>query len=881
MTEPRAQDASDIEKKAAPPASEAELIARRHTALGLGPLDPASDPRPWGLALSGGGIRSATFALGVLQSLAKAKLFGQNPALPLLARFDYLSTVSGGGYVGAFFGALFRPQTVRGSTTPSSAQTTPVPAGQTPLELSKSAYQRLQVDPPGRMTSSTNNEDDKDDYPLRWLRENGRYMAPSGAGDMFFAACLQIRNWLAIQYVAGISLLALFLLGLTFRAWSQTGHNAASLQSLAQLAESSMQPDSANSIWWSPWFWVAAAILVLAAIPAGVSYWLTFRTKPSDSYMTRFVMHPVTAVVVLLGCVVSTALLALERGLDESFVGGFAWVAGTIAIAVLMFAISAYKGNVSIQRFTLTSWVATSLKWVSIFTLLGLVESLSQSIYLLIHRASVSPELTLSSIAGAIAASIPLLRKLMVTLGSSKSGGGRFRVPLGTLLAPVAALLILLLAVAWHLLALTLFFGGRDAWGLMTDSYPTMVLAGYAKSNYIYLLALLGTAFVAAGVAGYFTGFLNLSSLATLYSARLTRTFLGASNTARFDKTTRENNLHDVAEPHSKDDFTTENYYNQHHLGPLHLINVTINNTVGQGDSLTQQDRKGIPMVVTPLGVSVNGDKPFPFAPPKNSNQPTAENLTIGQWIGISGAAFSPGIGRGTTPGLAAVCTLANVRLGYWWRSAKMRNSPGEFFNALIQNQRYLLRELTARFYGDSRHYWYLSDGGHFENTGVYELLRRRCAVVVTCDDGADPEYQFEDLANLIRLARIDFGAEFTLLTAGEAITAFAKAGLSLGYAAKSCIASPMEQLRVLPGTGTHCAFAYRISYERHPSEKPTLLLVLKPRLTEAAPLDLKQYQATHPAFPQESTMDQFFDEAQWESYRKLGAINGERLFGS
>jgi hypothetical protein len=85
--------------------------ARRHRrAVGLEPFagdqpdnmrDAAGIP---GLAISGGGIRSAVFSLGVLQAMADQQA---------LKHFGYVSTVSGGSYIGAFYGSLFVPDTLR------------------------------------------------------------------------------------------------------------------------------------------------------------------------------------------------------------------------------------------------------------------------------------------------------------------------------------------------------------------------------------------------------------------------------------------------------------------------------------------------------------------------------------------------------------------------------------------------------------------------------------------------------------------------------------------------------------------------------------------------------------------------------------------------
>ena len=153
----------DFTKSATYVAELARIDQRRSAASNDGPLKPGR--RPWGLALSGGGIRSATFALGVLQSLARKRASASRatPAFkPLLSRFDYLSTVSGGGYIGAFFSALFRPPESRGA---AGATVKDALAAQA---LSDLAYARLAIDPPGRLTSDT--QAGEPDLPLRWLR---------------------------------------------------------------------------------------------------------------------------------------------------------------------------------------------------------------------------------------------------------------------------------------------------------------------------------------------------------------------------------------------------------------------------------------------------------------------------------------------------------------------------------------------------------------------------------------------------------------------------------------------------------------------------------------------------------------------------------------
>ena len=169
----------------------------------------------------------------------------------------------------------------------------------------------------------------------------------------------------------------------------------------------------------------------------------------------------------------------------------------------------------------------------------------------------------------------------------------------------------------------------------------------------------------------------------------------------------------------------------------------------------------------------------FDYSPAERGSDEPRETydgkpLSLGQWAGISGAAFSTGLGSRTSLGLSFIAGFFNVRLGFWWDSgvdpvkrgsgATKRSRLGEWFTWALPVQSYLLDEFFARFHGTARRWWYLSDGGHFENTGAYELIRRRLPLIVIIDAGADPDYTCEDLANLVRKVRIDFDAEIEFL---------------------------------------------------------------------------------------------------------------------
>ncbi len=112
-----------------------------------------------------------------------------------------------------------------------------------------------------------------------------------------------------------------------------------------------------------------------------------------------------------------------------------------------------------------------------------------------------------------------------------------------------------------------------------------------------------------------------------------------------------------------------------------------------------------------------------------------AERLSIRMWMGISGAAVSSGAGRLTSAAFSLLVTLGNFRLGYWWDSGlstiNRANCPIRLTlfervklkaMRLLTTQSLLISELRGRFGGPWRRYFYLSDGGHFENSGAYEF---------------------------------------------------------------------------------------------------------------------------------------------------------------
>jgi len=341
----------------------------------------------------------------------------------------------------------------------------------------------------------------------------------------------------------------------------------------------------------------------------------------------------------------------------------------------------------------------------------------------------------------------------------------------------------------------------------------------------------------------------NEFSMHLFYRNRLIRAYLGASNPHRRPQPfTGFDPEDDVALA----DLSPFEGYD----GPYPIHNATLNLVAGK--ELAWQERKGTAWAFTPLasGFDVYGGRQTERLDrdgyrPTSGYLQTDRGLTVGTAMGISGAAASPNMGAASTPAMAFLLTLFNVRLGWWLGNPRHRKAWPEM------GPRIGLFSLVAELFGhtdETSRYVYLSDGGHFENLALYELIRRRCRFIVATDAGADPDLAFADLGNAVRKCCTDFGVEIDVDPA---------------------------QIRRDAGTGLsrwHCAVG-RIRYDKlDPGAAPGILVYLKASLTGDEPMDSQAYATEHPDFPHQSTADQWFSESQFESYRKLGEHIGRRV---
>lgn len=896
--------------------------AKQVAGVGFVPPDLLEKPAPFGLAFSGGGNRSATFNLGILQALAEKRL---------LRRVDYLSTVSGGGYAGSWLSALIRRQ----GDGNVAALEAPGPVGIAPPVQGHEAGEHPAI---------------------LHLRRYSNYLTPRFglfSIDTLAAVANLLRNvMLNMPILIGLIALLLVL-----------------PRALAQVAEV-LYPVGKGG---DEKLLVAAALLVLAAA-VGVAVGLQSLERLPDAGAVgrdragpgQLAVFASTVLPGFLGVVAFVWWAVAHRGTCDAAGGdlwrwtgigalaytaiwGVAWGIGRLLVrrpkavaprarsTVLVAVLSPLAGGAATgallyacmglldripaaQAYWLALGVGSFLAWEVLCT--GIVAHVGMGKRLFsepmrewLGRAGGQsfalglPWLALVSVAlygppllawfnewllvgGGLAWLATTVGGVILARGEKTGGDSGAKRPWAEALTRVApyvfifGLAVLLAAGAERGLMtygevayperepvaaqageiqgrvmagrfeLSLAEGCRDEGGCALRAWFERQGADFATLAarhrsldqelerrapeavwYAMALLLFAVLLLAWRVD------VNLFSMHQFYRNRLTRCYLGAS---RPDRCADAFTDFDFA-----DDLPMAALRGQR---PLHIVCATLNIT--RSEHLEWQQRQAASFVFTPSECGFrlpDGRDSGAFRPTdeymvNEGGVPANGGARLGMAVAVSGAAASPNMGYHTSPATAFLMTFFNVRLGRWcgnprhpraWR----RSSP-------VMGLRYLVSELLATADEQSA-YVNLSDGGHFENLGIYELVRRRCRLIVVCDAGCDPEFQFEDLGNAIRKCRVDLGAEITIDV-------------------KPLVAAdPARRARFVVG---------RIVYSD--TEAPGILVYVKPLLKDDEPVDVRHYAETHDSFPHQPTSDQWFDEAQFESYRQLGLVTGREVFG-
>jgi hypothetical protein len=454
---------------------------------------------------------------------------------------------------------------------------------------------------------------------------------------------------------------------------------------------------------------------------------------------------------------------------------------------------------------------------------------------------------------------------------------------LGSLAMAMAAPMFVAALVFSISIALDLLLLGRH---LFDDAFRGMIRDlgdKHVFTGWITTLAQLGGGLVVALVVGALASLLiniNLFSLHALYRNRLIRAFLGASY--------RDRNPDAFTGFDPKDDPPIHTLWPKRdpltgawppakpgEWRPFHVLNLTLN--IVSSKHLAWQERKAASFTVSPLhcGTSIRTgggtEKPGLAAAGSKQESPAADlryerrgayrrsehygarhGITLGTAMAISGAAANPNMGYHSSPSVTFLMTMFNVRLGWWL------GNPGPEGDQTYRREgpAFAIAPLIEETFGlttDTSHYVHVSDGGHFENLGLYEMIRRRCRLIVVSDVGRDPSYSFEDLGNAVRRISIDLGVriEFHKL---EALRRRAPDGTDL--------APPCEY---------HAVADVHYREADGDGAEDGLILYIKAGYHGRESAGVRSYAMANLDFPHQSTADQWFSESQFESYRSLG----------
>jgi hypothetical protein len=832
------------------------------------PLSRAKRLNLHGLCLSGGGIRSATFSLGVLQKLAEKNE---------LARFDYLSTVSGGGYIGTWLACWIK----RGGSISKIADR---------LNVKKSS------DPMGEEVR-----------PIRWLRMFSNYLAPNAtimSADSWTMGITWLRNTL-INQVLLLMLLCTALSVITdlFFIW--------------EILENKI-PNNYDWEWvtgWSVLIYAPGVFIVGIGMKA-------YDTEHDERNLFKFGRNRLLSLVLIIWAVivaytVSSWLYNHPNGIEYMdkvrplFPASIVGFVAMLAIAYIgLYRLCAQRPLerklVDVAIFC-SSLIAAA---AGLFLLAGIWQ-LFQSIEHSLNYSKISerwifiigPPLILEGISCCVVIRMALMGKLFPD--ERREWWGRMGaivhrdmllwllITYGALILPdefkhlskyASSINIPALFGGWAAIigvAVKLAYQSKDkpdsTRSAIIDIFirvaPYLFMIGFlligayilsclddlimdATKNILAIMGYYFKATIILAIVTYLFSWrigVNEFSLHHFYRNRLVRAYLGATR----KRTDRDKTVNNFTGFDKNDDIKLSEFVNTINTDPYHgpypIINAALNATVVS--ELDRHDRKAESFIFSPLYCG------FDFSPTRSAAyakgkvyeygyRPTSvfaypQGPMIGTAMAISGAAVSPNMGYHSAPATAFLLTMFNVRLG-WWMGNPRRNTYKNSDPTL--GVAYLVSDLIGKSDIDSR-YVCLSDGGHFDNTGLYELIRRRCTYITLIDAEEDKDDTFKGLANAIRRCRIDFGVEITIDT---------------------------SQITTKNALGLNSAHVITNGTIRYPDDtiNSGTITYVKATLVGDETTDIREYQSKNSLFPQQPISDQFFTEEQFESYRQLGYLS-------
>jgi predicted acylesterase/phospholipase RssA len=743
---------SEPTSEARPPdaSSESALHAQTSTRPEHEPvLRPTANSYLVGLAFSGGGIRSASFCLGALQALDKAKV---------LKNIDYLSTVSGGGYIG---------------TSLSAAMTHS--RGEFPFESS------LNQDEP---------------YPVQHIRNHSNYLFPRGSINVFYNIAIYLRGLLA------------------------------------------------NALLLLPWLLLAAAITIFV--------------KPTSETLqaARFGHFGITLIALSV-----FACLLLAWALWRSFeISGWEAEIGSgwtrlSAVLLLVLGVVAFcelqppiLDGIFRSANNQGGFLAHFVAWLQgIATVLApfsaVVALFSRHIGRLLKEGAEKPGITAVALRAAGKAAVYV----------------------------AGAAIPFLLWMAYLYLS---FVGIKDV-----NAKPASQNASYYHApDWVTTFSESWFGHGTPIAWFYFVAFFlllsaslllsaNANSLHRLYRDRLSKAFLfDPTIIAGVSPGSRSRSQLPLASVQGVDALMR---YENFELAPIdrfklseiscshtpyHLINTALN--IQGSKYANRRGRNADFFVFSPKFIGSGATKYVRT----EEFEAEVDELDLATAMAISGAAASSNMGASSIKPLTPTLAILNIRLGYW--IANPRQFARDRKRTSVLDQLYFLEELLGLMREDSETV-YLTDGGHIENLGIYELLRRRCRMIIAIDAEADPEMSFRSFVALQRYARIDFGVLISL--------PWAEIRDATRAASEEIVRTGGLPAHAAPH-GPHCTIGEII----YPQNRTGILLYVKSSITGDENDYIVDYKRRFPRYPHESTADQLFSEEQFEAYRALGfhAVN-------
>jgi len=705
-----------------------------------------------GIAISGGGIRSASFGLGVMQSLVANNLLG---------KFDYMSTVSGGGYLGSALTWALK-QDEEGEMD-NDKQEKEKKDKKRKYGTSQENFPFGKRVMPGSQTEEDENKiTEKDENQLLdYIRQHGAYLTPTKNLDIisFFAVVIRSMVLSLFVYISFLTIL------MTVSLWG-----------IYQIAHLHWVEVFANTVFNVDKNYHKGLLLVVGLI--------------------------IISLMVIMGFIYSIGTFFSGKKVSElrynSFIKGQKTIGWMLKISLTCFLFGSLPYTKSLLGDIYSSYIAASGS-----TIFGAIVGIWQYI-----KASKNEKNT----------------------GSKSSDiiiyAGAFALFYGVLLFA-------------YIFATTFFLNESNN---LHFYHPFGLFIPFCFAVLI----------IASVLFGFFVN-LNFIGPHYMWRSRLMEAFMPGGDAVKKNK---------WAPATDADSALMEEMCDEKNPKPYHIINTNV--ILANSEEVSFSGRGGDNFIISPLycGSDATGWKSTKLFQKNKARR----GITLASAMATSAAALNPNAGvsgEGVTRNyvISILLSFLNLRLGYWTSNPKKET--------LLGSPNFFIPGLTSEIFKfgltEENYNLLLSDGGHYENLGLYELIRRKLDLIIVSDGGADPYFNFDDLANAIEKVRVDFNTRIKFKP---------------GY-------MPDD---ILPGTAGVSFFQKKYNISKHGfaiadiiynDKPPGKLVYVKLAMIEDLLTDVYSYKGMHPEFPHESTSDQFFDEKQFEAYRELGYSVGWQMLVS